>query len=288
MIIPFVMPGTRTIAGILVFASVFALFSSTAFAQKIAILAPKDDAPNDAIAQEFSAAFGPKAIDLTLADAAYRSVKFEDPFNLTANQGKQIGAVIGCSGSVIVKAETLRRTSSAQPVYFESYVAIFAVVSRTGHLAYWKLITSEDSSREGAERNLLDSFRKVSANLIEEINDKIVKDTPAANTGFEEMPENGSREAKNFRPPIPYLRIKPEYTPQAYLYDAKGTVEIQVDLDDKGNIVATEIKRWVGFGLEDSVTQAVRKMNWRPGERDGKPLPTRFLLRYNFKKIDKE
>ncbi|MEP6849425.1 MAG: energy transducer TonB [Acidobacteriota bacterium] len=288
MIIRFLMPGTRIIAAIFVFAFGPVLFSSTAIAQRIAILTPNQDAQNEAIAQEFSAVFGPKALDLALADAAYRSVKYEDPFNLTASQGKQIGAVIGCSGFVIVKAETLRRTSSAKPVYFESYVAVFAVVSRTGHLAYWKLITSDDGSREGAERNLLDSFRKVSEKLTQEINDTIVKDTPGANIGFEEMPEDGSREAKNFRPPIPYLRIKPEYTPQAYLYDAKGTVEIQVDLDDKGTVIGTEIRRWVGFGLEDSVTRAVRKMNWRPGERDGKPLPTRFLLRYNFKKIDKE
>jgi len=29
-------------------------------------------------------------------------------------------------------------------------------------------------------------------------------------------------------------------------------------------------------------------MNWRPGERGGKPLPMRVLLRYNFTKIEKE
>ena len=288
MIIRSFISRTRSIAAVLVFAFVLALFSSNALAQRIAILTPKQDAQNDAIAQEFLAAFGPQAVDLALADSAYRSVKFEDPFNLTVTQGKQIGAVIGCSGFVIIKAETLRRTSSAKPVYYESYVAIFAVASRTGHLAFWKLITSEDSSRDDSERNLLENIRKHSQDLTREISDAVAKDAPAGDNGFEEMPEDGSREAKKFRPPVPYLRIKPEYTPQAYLYDAKGTVEIQADLDDKGNIIGTEIKRWVGFGLEDSVTQAVRKMHWRPGERDGNPLPTRFLLRYNFKKIDKE
>jgi len=74
----------------------------------------------------------------------------------------------------------------------------------------------------------------------------------------------------------------------AFLYDVKGTVEVMVDLDDKGNIIKTEIARWAGFGLDESVIDAVRKMNWRPAERNGKPLPTHFLLRYNFKKSEKE
>jgi len=288
MIIRSVTPTTRFLAAIFVFAFGYVLFSSNAFAQRIAISTPKQNAQNDAIAQELSTAFGSRAVDLALADSAYRSGNFEDPFNLTTTEGKHIGAVIGCNGFVMIKAETLRRTSSAKSVYFESYVAIFAVASRTGHLAFWKLVTAEDNSQERAEKSLLDDLRRISSDLASEINDAIGKDAAAPDNGFEEMPAEGSREAKNFRPPVPYLRIKPEYTSRAYLYDAKGTVEIQVDLDDKGNIVATEIKRWVGFGLEDSVTQAVRKMNWRPGERDGKPLPTRFLLRYNFKKIDKE
>ena len=40
--------------------------------------------------------------------------------------------------------------------------------------------------------------------------------------------------------------------------------------------------------LDESVDKTVRAMNWRPAERNGKSLPMRFLVRYNFKKIDKE
>jgi hypothetical protein len=29
-------------------------------------------------------------------------------------------------------------------------------------------------------------------------------------------------------------------------------------------------------------------MNWRPAERNGKTLPMRFLLRYNFKKAEQD
>jgi TonB family protein len=105
---------------------------------------------------------------------------------------------------------------------------------------------------------------------------------------LEEMPPENSPEAKNFRSPVPYKRIKPEYTPVAYLYGVAATVDILLDLDEQGKILRTEIVRWAGYGLDEAVTDAVRKMNWRPAERAGKPLPLRVLLRYNFKKVEKE
>jgi hypothetical protein len=67
-----------------------------------------------------------------------------------------------------------------------------------------------------------------------------------------------------------------------------ATVDIEVDLDAAGQVLRTEIVRWAGFGLDEAVTTAVRAMNWRQAERSGKPLPIRFLLRYNFRKVDKE
>jgi hypothetical protein len=50
----------------------------------------------------------------------------------------------------------------------------------------------------------------------------------------------------------------------------------------------TQIVRWAGYGLDEAVTETVRRMNWRPATRGGKALPIRVLLRYNFKKIEKE
>ena len=87
---------------------------------------------------------------------------------------------------------------------------------------------------------------------------------------------------------MPYKRIKPEYTRTAYLYDAKGTVDISVDIDRHGTVNRTEIVRWAGFGLDEAVIAAVMQMSWRPAERGGKTLPMRVLLRYNFTKIEKE
>ena len=87
---------------------------------------------------------------------------------------------------------------------------------------------------------------------------------------------------------MPYKRIKPEYTPAAYLYGIAATVDAEVSIDANGDVKRIDITRWAGYGLDESVIAAIRQMNWRPGERGGKPLPMRVLLRYNFTKIDKE
>ena len=93
---------------------------------------------------------------------------------------------------------------------------------------------------------------------------------PAEKKAIEEVPNENTPEAKNFRPPLPYRRISPEYTKIANYYDVEATVDILIDVDADGKILKTEIVRWAGYGLDESVTETVRKMNWRPAERNRK------------------
>jgi protein TonB len=101
-------------------------------------------------------------------------------------------------------------------------------------------------------------------------------------------PDDFPPNTPDFRPPMPYRRIKPEYTRTAYLYSVEGTVDLEVDVDDNGKIVHIDVVRWLGFGLDEAAVKAVTDMNWRPAESKGKRLAMRVLLRYNFKKIEKD
>ena len=88
--------------------------------------------------------------------------------------------------------------------------------------------------------------------------------------------------------PTPYRRIKPEYPDSAAAYAIEATIEIEADVAADGSITRTAVKRWAGFGLDESAATAVRKMNWRPAMRNGKPIAMRVLLRYNFKRQEKK
>jgi len=59
-------------------------------------------------------------------------------------------------------------------------------------------------------------------------------------------------------------------------------------VDENGRILDTEIVRWAGFSLDEAVDKTIRQMNWKPADRNGKTLPMRVLLRYNFRKIEEQ
>jgi TonB family protein len=269
----------------------FLFFTSPVLAQRVAVLTPEQTPQTQKyaslLADSLSNKF--KILEDSMSWAAFRSVKLESPFNLTTSQGKAIGEVVGCDYFLLVRSGTIRRSSFAKDEFYESFVTVFLVSGRSGRLIYWDLKSFEADSQVESERLLFASSGSFAGEIIEQLefarqNGLTVVNSPA----FEEVPKAGSTDAKNFRPPMPYKRIKPEYTRKAYLYDVRATVDVMVDIDQNGAIAAVAIERWAGFGIDESVIAAVRKMNWRPATRNGKTLPMRVLLRYNFTKIEKE
>jgi len=259
--------------------------------QRIAVLTPDktEKSVNFAESLENHLSDKLKVLDDSMSESAYSSAVPATPFNLTTEESKRIGSAIGCEFFILLRAATQRRSAFGRAEYYESYAAVYVISSRTGRLVLWKLPRFEAAKPDIAENMLTDSV----ASLAVEIADKTrlalkLELTEPAPPTTEEVPDANSPAAKNFRPPVPYRRVKPEYTAEAALYDVSATVDLLVDTDANGTILRTEIVRWAGFGLDESVEKTVRSMNWRPAERNGKPLPMRFLLRYNFKKLEKD
>ncbi len=273
-------------------ASVFALIISfPILAQKIAIIAPDKTAQSQEFAEKLAESLSKryKIIDSSLSDTAFRSANFETPFNLTTEESKTVSTAIGCNYFLLVKTENQRRASLVKDDYFESTAAIFVVSSRTGRLVFWKLERAEEKTPNEADKTLFASTDKLSAEMskiVNEVGKDEIAEKPTPN--IIELPDENSAEAKGLRPPLPFRRIKPEYTETANLYDITATVDIEIEVSETGAILKTEIVRWAGYGLDESVVRAIRKMQWRPADRNGKTLPMRVLLRYNFKKVEKE
>ena len=262
----------------------------TASAQHVAILTPNGTNLDASVAENtkqlLSGAFRIQdlAMSATALDASGKRAKV---FNLTTDEARDLAAVLGCDFFIAIHSGTVRRASLEKADHSESFAAFFVVSGRTGRLVKWKLVSATGADAADSEQRLIKALS------LTDLADAIAaawKAEPLEQTasGFEQIPEPDTPAAKNFRAPVPYRRLKPEYTRTAYLYDITATVEATVDLDDKGEIKNVAITRWAGYGLDESVEKAIRAMNWRPAERNGKPLPARFLLRYNFRKIDKD
>jgi TonB family protein len=256
--------------------------------QRIAVITPehlvRDPIVRDKIEESLAGQY--KITDADLSDTVFKSAALKKPFNLSTEESRNLGMAAGVDFFILTKSETLRRASVSGPDYFESYAAIFCVSSRTGRLVLWKLLSNEDKTGGGAEaksaRSLEDAAREVSSTIKSALASEMNEPPIPVLGQIPETDENG------FRPPLPYRRIKPAYTTAADMYGVEATVDVAVDLNSEGRITRTEIIRWAGFGLDESVEKTVRAMQWRPAERDGKTLPLRVLLRYNFKKIERK
>jgi len=257
-------------------------------AQRVSILTPDKAESSRAFAEALAEKSSLRVLDPDLSESAFRSVSISDPFNLTRDEAKQIGAAIGCDFFIVTRSATQRRNSFQRKEYYEAFAAIHVFSSRSGRMVLWRLPRFEAAKADAAAKALDISMPSIAAEIdaaILKANKSEIDEPPLP--AMEEPPDAASPLAKGFRAPIPFRRIKPEYTEMAALFDVAATVEITVDLDAAGTILRTEITRSAGYGLDEAAEKAVRTMNWLAASRDGKPLAMRFLLRYNFKKVDK-
>ena len=275
----------RFVAIVCLFVFTFALSSN---AQTVAVLSPDAGAVpgfstklTDVLAEHVD------VLDRSLVEAAYNASKHGDPYNMSSEEAKTAGSAIGCDFLLLIKTGNQRRTSFDRPEYYESFAVVYLVSSRTGRLVYWRIRNAEERSQTEADFKLISTLPAIAQDLTNSINEAQKREAVERGpSNIDEPPLPGTPESKGFVAPIPFRRIKPEYTPTAYLYSVTATVEILVDLDAAGNITRTEIMRWAGYGLDEAVESAVRAMNWRPAERNKRTLLMRVLLRYNFKKAD--
>lgn len=265
-------------------------FSINSFAQKVAVLAAEKTKQSEAFAETFSKSLDKnfKVIDLSLAKSILSIKDLKTPFNLTTEDAKNLGVSIGCNFFILIKTDTWRRSDIGRDEYYEAFAAFYLVSTKTGRLVYWKLKKIEKDTSEQAKSELFASTEKFANEITKQIKLSTAKELNEEKIEIAELPNADSPEAKGFRPPLPYRRLKPKYTTLASLYDVTATVDALVDIDKDGKVLRIEIIRWAGFGLDKSVAEIINKMNWRPADRNGKTMPMRILLRYNFRNIETE
>ena len=224
-----------------------------------------------------------KLVDKDLSQTAIKSVIGEKLSNLTADQGVLAASVAATEFVVFLRAEALRRNSFELGDHYEAWAAIYLINGRDGSLVAHRLVSgkgkTEKEAIEKLESQAAQTMRSISAAALKE-----KAAMPDKSEVIATVPVAGSPAAVGFVAPIPFKRIKPEYTQTAYLYSVTATVEIEIDLDEGGKISRTRIVRWAGFGLDESVDKAVREMQWRPAYFGKTARPIRFVAQYNFRK----
>lgn len=83
--------------------------------------------------------------------------------------------------------------------------------------------------------------------------------------------------------PAPKQLVEPQYPPTALAAKATGIVQLEMFVDDKGEIVSLSVLRSTVPGLFDQVAiDAFRDQQFTPGMRNGMPVKTHLKLIVNF------
>ncbi len=229
--------------------------------------------------------------------AAARGASYNGSLNLTLSEARDLGAALGSDFYLTGDAQTVRRSPSDKPAYYEAYASLFLVSTRTGRLVMWDFPSFVAASPEEAEKLLLAALGGKEARyryLIatrraqEDERSERLRNLEHPSALIEDAPDEGSPAAAGLRLPAPYRRLQPVYTEEAGRVGVEAIVDVLVEIDAEGEVGRVDVVRWAGHGLDQATASTVRQLHFRPAMRDGTPVPLRVLLRYNFRRPAKK
>jgi TonB family protein len=165
------------------------------------------------------------------------------------------------------------------------------VSARTGKLVFWERQEFRRPTAIEAERTLLNAlsaattrerYQSTICRIAEEERNFRATAIDRSAPVIELMPD--AEATSGVRAPRAFRRPKPAYPDAAAHDQVEATVDVLVDIDANGKVGQIEIARWAGYGLDESVINTVKQIDFFPAMRDGVAIPMRVLLRYNFRK----
>jgi periplasmic protein TonB len=84
-------------------------------------------------------------------------------------------------------------------------------------------------------------------------------------------------------PPAVVFKVEPEYSEEARKAKFQGSVLLSIIVDASGKPRDVRVTRTCGLGLDEKAVEAVMKWRFRPGLKDGKPVPVVATVEVNFR-----
>ena len=96
-------------------------------------------------------------------------------------------------------------------------------------------------------------------------------------SGSEEVPPG------SISPPAIVTKREPQYTQEAIDAKLEGTILIRLIVGADGVPQDVQVVRGLGLGLDEQAVEAVRNWRFKPGMKDGKPVPVQVQVQVNFR-----
>ncbi|MGD0921919.1 MAG: energy transducer TonB [Terriglobia bacterium] len=83
--------------------------------------------------------------------------------------------------------------------------------------------------------------------------------------------------------PIPIYKPEPPYSEEARKAKYQGTVVVLIVVDTLGSVTDARVVKPLGLGLDEKALETVRTWKFKPGMRNGIPVPVRVMIEVSFR-----
>lgn len=228
-------------------------------------------------------------IDQELTGVALRGAGYAGSLNLSLTEARGLGQSLGADYFMLGRLIETRRQQGGDLFSFDSLAGLFLVESRTGRLLRFVELNATGSVEAqvhgqllgklpGAWSQMVGAIAEAERSAVEAVPVEAGQaGSPAVFSDLSEIEGGGTL-------PVFVRQLKPIYPESAARSEVVATVEVLALFQPDGTVREVEIKRWAGYGLDESAVSTVRQLSFRPATRDGRPVSFRGLVRYNFRR----
>jgi TonB family protein len=83
--------------------------------------------------------------------------------------------------------------------------------------------------------------------------------------------------------PVLLHKVEPRYSVEARAAKVQGTVVLSLVIGTDGTASDVQLRKGVGYGLDEQALNAVTQWTFKPGMRDGVPVPVQATIEVNFR-----
>jgi TonB family protein len=94
---------------------------------------------------------------------------------------------------------------------------------------------------------------------------------------------SASRVGGGVKAPSVVYKVEPEYSEEARAAKYSGTAVLKVVIDVDGRAKDFELVSSLGLGLDEQAVLAIEQWKFKPGEKDGAPIPVQATIEVNFR-----
>jgi TonB family protein len=87
----------------------------------------------------------------------------------------------------------------------------------------------------------------------------------------------------NVTAPVPIYKPDPPYSEEARKAKYQGTVVVLIVVDAAGNVADAKVVKPLGLGLDEKAIETIRTWKFKPGMKNGTPVPVRIMVEVSFR-----